>query len=104
MEFDVRVKALRRLAESNTGAAQGALQKEIDKVKKLSDADRATLRSRLAELDSNGTGERLRMDSLELASVEWLGQKNGAKRYEADQFVLISAAPEEATRRRDCKM
>jgi hypothetical protein len=74
-------------------------KKEIDKVKKLSDADRATLRARLADLDSNGTGERLRMDGLDLASVEWLGQKNGAKRYEADQFVLLSAAPEEVTRR-----
>lgn len=33
MEFDVRVKALSRLAESNTDAAQVALQKELDKVK-----------------------------------------------------------------------
>jgi len=74
-------------------------KKEIDAVKKLSDADRATLRARLADLDSNGTGERLRMDGLDLVSVEWLGQKNGAKRYEADRFVLLSAAPEEVTRR-----
>ncbi len=74
-------------------------KKEIDKVKKLSDADRATLRARLADLDSNGVGERLRMDGLDLTAVEWFGQKNGAKRYEADQFVLLSAAPEEVTRR-----
>ena len=74
-------------------------KKELDKVQRLSETDRATLKARLAELDSNGTGERIRMDALVLASVEWLGQKNGAKRYEADQFVLISAAPEEVTRR-----
>ena len=74
-------------------------KKEIDKIKKLSDPDRTVLRARLAELDGNGTGERLRMDALDLAPVEWLGQKNGAKRYEADQFVLLSAAPEEVTRR-----
>ncbi len=74
-------------------------KKEIDKVVKLNDADRATLRARLAELDSNGTGERQRMDDVELASVEWLGRKDGAKRYEAEQFVLLSTAPEEVTRR-----
>jgi len=74
-------------------------KKEIDKVVKLSDADRATLRVRLAELDSNGTGERQRMIDVELTPVDWLGRKNGAKRYEADQFVLLSAAPEEVTRR-----
>ncbi len=74
-------------------------KKEIDKVVKLNDVDRATLRARLAELDSNGAGERQRMDDLELTSVEWLGRKEGAKRYEADQFVLLSAAPEEVTRR-----
>ena len=54
-------------------------KKEIDKVVKLNEADRVTLRARLAELDSNGAGERQRMDDLELKSVEWLGRKDGAQ-------------------------
>ena len=74
-------------------------KKEIDKVSKLGDGDRATLRARLAELDGNGAGERLRMNGVELVSVPWLGRVDGAKRYRADQFELLSAAPEEVTRR-----
>lgn len=39
MEFDIRLKALCRLAESNTCEADAALQKEIDKVKAALEAD-----------------------------------------------------------------
>lgn len=39
MEFDVRLKALSRLAESNTREADAALRKEIDKVKTSLEAD-----------------------------------------------------------------
>src|SRR3954470_6601401 len=49
-------------------------KKEMAEAKRLSDADRKTLRERLAALDSNGRGERRRMDDLELGKVDWLGR------------------------------
>jgi hypothetical protein len=70
-----------------------------DGLKRISDTDRHLLRERLAELDSQGERERRRMESLELLSVDWLGRKEAARRYDADQFLLVSAAPDEVTRR-----
>ena len=72
---------------------------EIALVKPLNDADRATLKERLAELDPDGSFERQRMDALELAAAPWLGKENGAKQYASDYFVFVSSAPEEVTRR-----
>jgi hypothetical protein len=72
---------------------------EVKEVKKISEADRTWLKERLAELDQTGSGERKRMDAVELEEVEWLGRAKGAKRYEAERFLLVSSAPDEVTRR-----
>ncbi len=72
--------------------------KEKD-TKRLSDADRKLLRERLAELDTQGEGERRRMEAIELKPVAWLGRADAARRYEGEQFTLVSAAPDEVTRR-----
>ena len=67
--------------------------------KRLSEADRKLLRERLAELDAQGEGERRRMEAIELKPVAWLGRADAARRYEGEQFTLVSAAPDEVTRR-----
>ena len=73
---------------------------EIARVKRLSDADRATLKERLAELDPSGEGERKRMESLELVSTDdWPGKPGAAKRYDSDYFSLVSTGSEELARR-----
>lgn len=72
---------------------------EIRGVKKLSEADRAVLRERVAELDPTGAGERQRMEELDLKPADWLGRAGAARRYDSDHFVLVSSAPEEITRR-----
>jgi hypothetical protein len=68
-------------------------------LKKLSDPDRLALREKLAGLDQDGAGERTRMDALELAPADWPGKPGAAKRYASDQFVLVSGASDEITRR-----
>ena len=67
---------------------------EIASVRRLSDADRAVLRERIAELDPDGAGERRRMEALDLAPAEWFGKAGGAKRYDSDYFSLVSGASE----------
>jgi len=71
--------------------------KEIRGTKKLSDADRDDLRLKLAGLDTDGAGERARMDALDLVTTDLAGKK--AKRYDGERFLLTSAAPDEVTRR-----
>ena len=73
--------------------------REVAAVKRLSDADRASLHAKLAELDPRGEGERKQMDALELADADWLGKPAGARRYASERFVLVSGASEEVTRR-----
>ena len=75
------------------------LRAEIAAVRKLSDADRAVLRERVAGLDTTGAGERQRMEALDLAPADWLGKPGAARRYASDHFTLVSSAPEEITRR-----
>jgi Protein of unknown function (DUF1570) len=72
---------------------------EIARVKHLSEADRAVLKDRLAELDPSGEGERKRMESLELVSTDWPAKPGAAKRYGSDYFTLVSTGSEELTRR-----
>ncbi len=74
-------------------------RREVAEVKRLSAADRAALKERLAELDPTGAGERQREEALELRPADWLGRSGAAKRYDSEQFVLVSGAPEEVTRR-----
>jgi hypothetical protein len=75
------------------------LRKEIASLKKISDTDREALKLKLADLDPNGEGARKRMESLELKAADWLGKSNAAKRYDSEQFTLISPSSEEITRR-----
>lgn len=72
---------------------------EVSAVKKLPDADRAALREKIAALDQGGGGERTRMDALELTAADWPGRPGAARQYSSDQFVLISGASDEVTRR-----
>lgn len=72
---------------------------EVKEIRRLSDADRAALREKLAELDAAKGGERQRIDELVLAPADWLGQPGKAVWYTSEQFTLLSAAPEEVTRR-----
>ncbi len=74
---------------------------EIDKVTRLTDDDRKKLRERLAALDADagGAGEQERIGGLEFTPTDWLGKEKGGKRYDADQFVLVSGAQDDITRR-----
>ena len=72
---------------------------EVAGLKKLPDAERAALRAKVAALDQDGAGERTRMDALELTPADWPGKPGAARRYASDQFVLVSGASEEITRR-----
>jgi hypothetical protein len=73
--------------------------KEIARVKRLPEKDRARLKEKLAELDPRGEGERKRMESLELVAAEWPGKKGGARQYDSTYFALVCTGTEELTRR-----
>lgn len=77
---------------------------EIHSVRPLADADRAVLKERLAELDPSGEGERKRMETLDLTSVEWLGRPKAARCYGSDYFSFVSPAPDEVVRRSAVKL
>lgn len=70
---------------------------EVESVTRLPDADRARLRERLAALDP--ANEQARLDAVELVPADWPGSPVIARRYTSDQFVLVSAAPDDVTRR-----
>lgn len=71
----------------------------IDGIHKRSPEERQVLVQRLSELDSDGRTERRRMDAMTFRKSEWLGREGAARVYESDQFILVSAAPDEVTRR-----
>ncbi len=96
LEFQV---VIRRAGRPTLTLTSTYTTREIDTVKRLSAADRAALKAKLAELDPSGIGERKRMESLELTPTTWLGKPNGAQLYSSDRFVLVSGASEEVTRR-----
>jgi hypothetical protein len=73
--------------------------REVAEVKRLTAAERAILKEKLADLDPTGAGERQRMEALTLAPADWLGRPGEARRYESDHFVLVSGAADEVTRR-----
>jgi hypothetical protein len=68
-------------------------------LKPLPDAERQMLKKRLSDLDAQENRERKRRDGIELKPVTWLEKKDSARSYETDQFVLVSSAPDEVTRR-----
>jgi hypothetical protein len=96
----VRFQVVRRAAGRPTVTlTMWFARNEVAGVKKIPDADRTALREKLAALDPVGTSERARMDALELEPADWLGKSGAARRYKSDQFVLVSGAPDEVTRR-----
>ena len=72
---------------------------EVASLKKLTDAERTQLKERIAELDQDGSGERKRIQSLDLAPAMWLGEPAKGKTYRSECFELVSDAPEEVIRR-----
>jgi len=72
---------------------------ETDKITRLTDDERKKLRERLAALDSEGAGERAHVAAIEFTQTDWLGKEKAARRYEAEQFVVISGAQDDITRR-----
>ncbi len=77
---------------------------EVASIKKLTDAERAQLKERIAELDQDGSGERTRIQSLTLVSCTWLGEPAKGKSYRSECFTLVSDAPEEVIRRAAVKL
>lgn len=73
--------------------------REVAEVKRLTPTQRAKLKGQLADLDPTGAGERQRMEALALVPADWLGRPGAAWRYESEQFVLVSGAADEVTRR-----
>ena len=72
---------------------------EVASIKKLSEAERSLLKERIAELDQDGSGERKRIQSLDLAPAMWLGEPDKGKFYRSECFELTSDASEEVIRR-----
>ena len=72
---------------------------EISRIHRLSEENRRILQEKLAELDPTGVGERRRMEELTLHRTDWFGRPDAAFAYPSDQFILISGATEEVTRR-----
>lgn len=96
----VRFRVVRRPPGRATVTLTTCFQaKEVDRIVRISDAEREIVRAKLAELDPTGAGERKRMEELDLTTTQWLDVPNGAKRYDAERFILVSSASEEITRR-----
>lgn len=74
-------------------------QREIEKIDHLSPEARDILRCRVEELDLTGTGERTRMEKLELHRTDWAGRPDSAWRYDSDYFTLLANTSEDLVRR-----
>lgn len=74
-------------------------RREIDRIDHLSAEDREVLKTRVRELDLSGTGERTRMEKLELRRVDWVGRPESAWRYDSDYFTLLANTSEDLVRR-----
>ena len=72
---------------------------EVERLDKLSDDDRAALKSKLEEIDPSPEAETRRLEKLDLKPVDWVGKKDAGLRYDSDYFSLVSDAPEEVVRR-----
>jgi hypothetical protein len=71
---------------------------ETEKVTRLGDDDRKRLRERLTALDADEAGDRERLAAIAFTPTDWLGKEKGARKYEADQFVIVSGAADDITR------
>jgi hypothetical protein len=97
---EVRFKTVRRNPGQPTFTLTWKAPKsEVASIKRISEAERAFLKERIAELDQDGSGERKRVQSLDLVPALWLGEPDKGKLYTSDYFHLVSDAPEEVIRR-----
>jgi hypothetical protein len=74
-------------------------KEDVARLEKLSDADRAALKTKLEEIDPSPEAEARRADRIDLKVVDWQGKKDAGLRYDSDYFSLVSDAPEEVVRR-----
>ncbi len=72
---------------------------ETEKLTRLGDDDRKKLRERLAALDADGASDRELSAAIAFTQTDWLGKEKAARKYEADQFVLVSGADDDISRR-----
>jgi len=77
---------------------------DVDRVDKITEDQRESIKNRLKELDPRGEGERRRMESLTLERCDWNGKPKRGWRYDSDYFSLTSNAPEEIVRRSAVKL
>lgn len=97
---EVKFRTVRRTPGKPTTTLTTTFDRRaIKTITPLSEADRAVLKQRLADLDPDGSAERLRMEAVAFAPADWLGREGAARRYDGEFFTLVSDAPEDATRR-----
>jgi len=92
---DVRQRAGKQTSLLDTSTFARA---EIARIDRLSDADRAILKSRLHELDPSGRGLHQRLEQLEIENIPWDGRPDAGRRYRSEFFTLDSDAPEGTVR------
>lgn len=98
--LDVRFQTVKRRPGQPTFTLTWKVPRsEVASLKRLSDAERALLRERIAELDQDGSGERRRIQSIELVPATWLDEPDKAKSYRSEYFTLVSNGGEEVVRR-----
>lgn len=101
----IRFQHVRRATGRPTISMTSSVRRDdIDRIDKLGDDARETLKNRLKELDPSGYGERQRMESLSLDRCDWNGKPKAGWRYDSDYFSLTSNAPEEVVRRSAVKL
>src|SRR6266404_4569139 len=83
--LEVRFQTVRRRPGQPTFTLTWKVPRtEVASIKKLSDADRTLLKERIAELDQDGSGERKRIQAVELAPAIWLGEPDKGKFYHSE--------------------
>jgi hypothetical protein len=72
---------------------------EVISLAPLRPEERKELAARIRKLDPQGTGERLRMNDLDLKPIAWGKDKKGGLSYRSEYFILESNAREDIVRR-----
>lgn len=101
----VKFKVVRRAPGKPTGSVTLSFtKKEIAKLERLSDDDRAVLKAKLDDIESSPEAEARRLEKVDLKLCDWMGKKDAGLRYDSDYFSLVSDAPEEVVRRAACRL
>jgi hypothetical protein len=74
-------------------------QDEVDRVERLSEADRKELRQRLDAVDRRGEKEEARAKGVQFTNVPWPDQASPGRQYAGPHFRLVSNANETLVRR-----